>query len=161
VKRLHRTARNAFTQKLCDDLLNFSATVQWKWSIGELEEAASVIFAVATIDGICLVKVTETPNQILDALPLHSAHEQSQDKGQRHNKCPRCRFVCSTDNGATSLSGYSKAMARLERESDVTWWTPHDLRRTARTLRVSSSATLTERRFASSTMRTSRFAACR
>jgi hypothetical protein len=31
-----------------------------------------------------LVKVTETPNQILDALPLHSAHEQSQDKGQKH-----------------------------------------------------------------------------
>ena len=43
-----------------------------------------VIFAVATIDGVCSVKVTETPNQILDALPLHSAHEQSQDKGQKH-----------------------------------------------------------------------------
>jgi hypothetical protein len=43
-----------------------------------------VIFAVATIDGVRLVKVTETPNQILDALPLHSAHEQSQDKGQKH-----------------------------------------------------------------------------
>ena len=43
-----------------------------------------VIFAVATIDGACSVNVTETPNQILDATPLHSAHEPSQDKGQRH-----------------------------------------------------------------------------
>ena len=46
----------------------------------------------------------------------------------------RGRFVFSTDNGKTSFSGYSKAKAKLDRESGVTDWTPHDLRRTARTL---------------------------
>lgn len=43
-------------------------------------------------------------------------------------------FVFSTDNGKTSFSGYSKAKAKLDRESGVKGWTPHDLRRTARTL---------------------------
>jgi integrase len=43
-------------------------------------------------------------------------------------------FVFSTDNGKTSFSGYSKAKAKLDRESGVKDWTPHDLRRTARTL---------------------------
>ena len=46
----------------------------------------------------------------------------------------RGRYVFSTDNGKTSFSGYSKAKANLDQESGVTDWTPHDLRRTARTL---------------------------
>jgi integrase len=46
----------------------------------------------------------------------------------------RGRFVFSTDNGKTSFSGYSNAKAKLDRVSGVTDWTPHDLRRTARTL---------------------------
>jgi hypothetical protein len=48
------------------------------------EGHTALIFAVATIDGVCSVNVTETPNQILDALPLRSALEQLQDKGQKH-----------------------------------------------------------------------------
>jgi integrase len=48
---------------------------------------------------------------------------------KRHGK-----YVFSTDDGQTSVSGYSKAKAKLDRESGVKDWTPHDLRRTARTL---------------------------
>jgi integrase len=43
-------------------------------------------------------------------------------------------FVFSSDAGATSYSGFSKGKTKLDRESGVTDWTPHDLRRTARTL---------------------------
>jgi integrase len=46
----------------------------------------------------------------------------------------RGRFVFSTDGGKTPFSGYSKGKAKLDRESRVEGWTPHDLRRTARTL---------------------------
>jgi integrase len=46
----------------------------------------------------------------------------------------RGKYVFSTDGGKTSVSGYSKAKARLDQQSGVTEWTPHDLRRTARTL---------------------------
>jgi integrase len=46
----------------------------------------------------------------------------------------RGKFVFSTDNGRTSVSGYSKAKAKLDRVSGVKGWTPHDVRRTARTL---------------------------
>jgi integrase len=42
-------------------------------------------------------------------------------------------FVFTTD-GATSISGYSKFKATLDRASGVTGWTLHDLRRTARSL---------------------------
>jgi hypothetical protein len=41
------------------------------------EGHTAVIFAVATIDGVCSVNVAETPNQILDAPPLRSAQESS------------------------------------------------------------------------------------
>jgi integrase len=46
----------------------------------------------------------------------------------------RGRYVFSSDGGKTCFSGYSKAKAKLDRESGVKEWTPHDLRRTARTL---------------------------
>jgi integrase len=46
----------------------------------------------------------------------------------------RGKYVFSTDNGKTSFSGFSKGKTQLDRESGVTDWTPHDLRRTARTL---------------------------
>jgi integrase len=46
----------------------------------------------------------------------------------------RGKYVFSTDGGKTPVSGYSKAKAKLDRESGVKDWTPHDLRRTARTL---------------------------
>jgi hypothetical protein len=42
-----------------------------------------VIFAVATIEGVCSVNVTETPNQILDAPPLRSAQEPSGSQQKR------------------------------------------------------------------------------
>jgi integrase len=46
----------------------------------------------------------------------------------------RGTYVFTTDKGKTSFSGYSKAKAKLDLESGVADWTPHDLRRTARTL---------------------------
>jgi integrase len=46
----------------------------------------------------------------------------------------RGTYVFSSDKGKTSFSGYSKAKAKLDLESGVADWTPHDLRRTARTL---------------------------
>jgi len=42
-------------------------------------------------------------------------------------------YVFSTD-GENPISGYSKFKTKLDRQSGVTGWTPHDLRRTARTL---------------------------
>ncbi len=44
------------------------------------------------------------------------------------------RFVFSTDHGETPISGFSKFKDKLDQQSGVTGWTPHDLRRTARTL---------------------------
>jgi integrase len=44
------------------------------------------------------------------------------------------RYVFSTDGGKTPVSGFSKFKAQLDRQSGVTGWTPHDLRRTARSL---------------------------
>jgi len=46
----------------------------------------------------------------------------------------RGEYVFSSDAGVTCFSGFSKGKAKLDRESGVTGWTPHDLRRTARTL---------------------------
>ena len=46
----------------------------------------------------------------------------------------RGKFVFSSDDGKTCFSGFSKGKTRLDRESGVKGWTPHDLRRTARTL---------------------------
>jgi integrase len=44
-----------------------------------------------------------------------------------------CRYVFTTD-GKTPISGFSKFKGQLDQQSRVTGWTPHDLRRTARTL---------------------------
>jgi integrase len=44
------------------------------------------------------------------------------------------RHVFSTDGGQTSISGFSKFKTQLDKKSGVTGWTPHDLRRTARSL---------------------------
>jgi integrase len=44
------------------------------------------------------------------------------------------RHVFSTDGGKTPVSGFSKFKAQLDKKSGVTGWTPHDLRRTARSL---------------------------
>jgi integrase len=46
----------------------------------------------------------------------------------------RGTYVFSTDKGKTSFSGYSKAKTQLDKDSGVADWTPHDLRRTTRTL---------------------------
>jgi integrase len=43
-------------------------------------------------------------------------------------------YVFSTDGGKTPISGFSKFKAGLDKQSGVTGWTPHDLRRTARSL---------------------------
>jgi len=61
------------------------------------EGHTALVFAVATIDGVCSVNVTETPNQILDALPLRSALEQSQDKG-RSSRQTRKRSELASSN---------------------------------------------------------------
>jgi hypothetical protein len=47
------------------------------------EGRTALVFAVATIDGVCSVNVTETPNQILDAPPLRSAQEASGSQQKR------------------------------------------------------------------------------
>jgi hypothetical protein len=47
------------------------------------EGHTALIFAVATIDGVCSVNITETPNQILDAPPLRSAQEPSGSQQKR------------------------------------------------------------------------------
>jgi integrase len=44
------------------------------------------------------------------------------------------RHVFSTDGGKTPVSGFSKFKAQLDKQSGVNGWTPHDLRRTARSL---------------------------
>ena len=50
-------------------------------------------------------------------------------------------YVCSTTNGRRPISGFGKAVARLQRRSRTNGWRLHDLRRTVRTrlagLRVS------------------------
>jgi integrase len=43
-------------------------------------------------------------------------------------------YVFSTDGGKTPVSGFSKFKAQLDKQSGATGWTPHDLRRTARSL---------------------------
>ena len=43
------------------------------------------------------------------------------------------RYVFTTD-GKTPISGFSKFKEQIDRQCGVTGWTPHDLRRTARTL---------------------------
>jgi integrase len=46
----------------------------------------------------------------------------------------RTGFVFSTDDGKTPISGFSKFKAKLDQQTGVTGWSPHDLRRTARSL---------------------------
>jgi integrase len=44
------------------------------------------------------------------------------------------KFVFSTDDGLTPISGFSKFRTAMEKASETSGWTIHDLRRTARTL---------------------------
>lgn len=64
-----------------------------------------------------IVPLTKTAKTILDKQPLWNGGD----------------FVFSTTNGRTSSSGFSKAKQRIDKTSQVTDWTLHDLRRSVAT----------------------------
>jgi integrase len=62
--------------------------------------------------------------------PLSKAALAVLDAQQRHKGC---RFAFTTD-GRTPISGFTKFKKQFDQACGVTDWTPHDLRRTARSL---------------------------